>query len=347
MTVRTPVYLDHHATTPLDPRVLEAMMPILQEHFGNPSSASHAYGWAAARCVELAREQVAALIDCEPGEIVFTSGATESCNLALKGVAERFPEAGHIVSSVLEHDAVERPLADLERRGWRVTRVPCDPGGLVDPDTIAAALCDDTVLVSLIAAQNEIGTVQPWGRVAGLCRERGVLFHTDAAQAAGRIPLAFAADGIDLRSGTLNVAGIVGFGEACRLAGAEREVRAAHLGRLAAELYAAVAAGVAAVRLNGASRPRLPGSLNLSFPGVDASGLIRALPVLALSTGSACSSGRPGPSRALSALGLDARTAAGSLRIGLGKDTTRDEALFAAARIVEAVHRLREAAATP
>lgn len=382
MTVRTPVYLDHHATTPLDSRVLEAMMPVLRERFGNPASVSHAFGWTAAKLVEEARAHVAALLGCRPDEIVFTSGATESCNLALRGVADLYERPRHMVTSVLEHEAVDRPLADLERRGWRVTRVPCRADGIIDPVDIAAALCDDTVLVSLIAAQNEIGTIQSWGEVASSCSGRGVLFHTDAAQAVGRIPLDVTADGIDLlgfsahklygpkgvgalfvrrgrsgvrlvaqmtgggqerglRSGTLNVPGIVGMGEACRLALLEREERAEHLRRLAGELYAAIADGVPDVRLNGAAQPRLPGSLNLSFPGLEAAGLIRELSVLALSTGSACGSGRPGPSPALLALGLDEREAGAGLRIGLGKDTTDEEASFAAARIVAAVCKLR------
>jgi len=382
MSVRTPVYLDHHATTPLDPRVLEAMLPALREHFGNPSSASHAFGWAAAALVETARGHVADLLGCTPREVVFTGGATESCNLALKGVADLHSEPAHMVASVLEHEAVDRPLADLERRGWSVTRVPCGADGIIDSDDVIAALRRDTALVSLIAAQNEIGTLQPWAQVAAACRERGVLFHTDAAQAVGKTPLDVAADGVDLlgfsghkiygpkgvgalyvragrqavrlaaqitgggqerdlRSGTYNVPGIVGLGEACRLARVEGEERTARLRLLAAGFYAAVADKVEEVVLNGAARPRLPGSLNLRFPGVDAVGLIRKLPVLALSTGSACSSGRAGPSRALSALGLDAAAASSSLRIAFGKDTTDDEAAFAAERVVAAVLELR------
>jgi cysteine desulfurase len=200
-TVRTPVYLDHHATTPVDPRVLARLQDVLRHHFGNPASATHAYGWAAARLVAEAREHVAALIGATAREIIFTSGATESNNLALKGAATRYAERGrHLVSTNLEHEAVTAPLSQLAERGWQVTTVASGPDGCVDPEAVGAALTDWTVLVSVIAAQNEIGTLQPLRRIAALCKERGILFHTDAAQAAGKIVIDVQADGIDLLS---------------------------------------------------------------------------------------------------------------------------------------------------
>ncbi len=380
MTVRTPVYLDHHATTPVDPRVVDAMLPVLREHFGNPSSASHAHGWAAAALVDRAREHVAALVGCEAREIVFTSGATESIDLALRGtLAGREP--GHLVTTVLEHDAVREPMAALEAAGWEVARVRCGADGLTDPADVAAALRPDTVLVSMIAAHNEVGTVQPLAEVGTLCKERGVLFHTDAAQAVGRIPVDVGAAGVDLlglsahkfhgpkgvgalyvrsreprvrpeprllgggqegglRSGTLNVPGIVGLGEACRLAKLEGEERAERLRAMSGRFYATVADAVPAVRLIGAAKPRLPGSLCLAVPGVSAADLAAALPTLSFSTGSACGSGRPGPSPSLLAMGCDKATASSAVRIALGKDTTDDEAAYAASRLAEAFRNL-------
>jgi cysteine desulfurase len=380
--LRTPVYLDHHATTPVDPSVIEVMNRVLQDHFGNPGSA-HAFGWAAAALVDEARGHVAELLGCESREIVFTSGATESNNLALKGLAATRGRPGRIVTSNLEHDAVMRPAADLERQGWEIVEVACGRDGVLNPADLSAALTADTTLVSIVAAQNEIGTLQRWAEIGALCAECGVPFHTDAAQAVGRVPLNVAADHVDLlslsahkfygpkgigalyvragrrgvrlqglvtgggqekdlRSGTLNVPGIVGLGEACRLALARRDADAARLRELAAGLLGRIVADLPDVRLNGHARRRLPGSLNLTFTGVDAAGLLRELPALALSTGSACSAGDGKPSRVLRSLGLSAQEASASLRICLGRNNTAEEADFAAERIVAAVRKVRE-----
>ncbi|MBE0567018.1 MAG: cysteine desulfurase, partial [Krumholzibacteria bacterium] len=360
MTVRTPVYLDHHATTPPDPRVLAVLERVQREHWGNPASSGHAYGWAAARVVELAREQVAALLGAEPREIVFTSGATESDNLAILGAAEALaPRGRHLVTTNLEHDAVAGPVAALVRRGWEATVVAAGPDGLVRADDVAAALRDDTVLVSVIAAQNEIGTIQPLAGIGAACRARGVLLHTDAAQAVGRIPLDVRRLPVDLlscsahklygpkgvgalwlrrrepratvapllhgggqerglRPGTLPAPLIAGFGEACRIAAAELDQESARVGDLRDRLWRRLQDGLDGVRLNGAEQPRLPGNLNVSFAGVPAGSLAGALGVLAVSSGSACSSADGGPSRILRAIGVPEDLAGASLRLGLG-----------------------------
>lgn len=383
MTVRTPVYLDHHATTPPDPRVLAVLERVQREHWGNPASAGHAYGWAAAKVVEQAREQVAALLGAEPREIVFTSGATEADNLAILGAAEALaPRGRHLVTTNLEHDAVAGPVAALVRRGWEATVVAAGPDGLVRVEDVAAALRDDTVLVSVIAAQNEIGTIQPLAGIGAACRARGVLLHTDAAQAVGRIPLDVRRLPVDLlscsahklygpkgvgalwlrrrepratvapllhgggqerglRPGTLPAPLIAGFGEACRIAAAELDQESARVGDLRDRLWRRLQDGLDGVRLNGAEQPRLPGNLNVSFAGVPAGSLAGALGVLAVSSGSACSSADGGPSRILRAIGVPEDLAGASLRLGLGRGTTAAEVEFAAARIVAAVRELR------
>lgn len=379
--MRTPVDLDQHATTPLDPRVRDAMAAVLDGRHGNPAS-DHALGWSAAALLRRAREQVAALVNAEPHEVIFTSGATEACNLALKGVAELHPEPGHLLLSSLEHPAVLRPAEALAARGWRLELVPCGADGVVDPADVASRLRPDTALVGLIGAQNEVGTLQPWAEVAAVCRERGVPLHVDGAQAVGKVPLDFRADGIALlslsahkfhgpagagalvarrrdprvrpapqihgggqedgrRSGTPNLIGAVGLGEAARLAALEREAREARLRRLGADLYLRLSGAVPELRLNGCARRRLPGSLSLVFPGVAASELLRRTPTLALSTGSACSTGSRDVSRILTALGLSAEDAAATVRIGLGKDTTAEEIEHAAARLIAAYRELR------
>lgn len=380
--VKTPVYLDHHATTPLDPRVLEVLVTAQRDHFGNPGSVSHALGWAAAGLVEQARRQVAELIGATTGEIIFTGGATEADNLALFGVAEAYREQGrHLVISALEHPAVAGPAAELEVRGWQVSRVPGGPDGIVDPAAVAAACRPDTVLVSVMAAQNEIGTLQPVGDIARLCRERGILFHTDAAQAAGKVPLDVQADGIalltlsahklygpkgvgalyvrrrdprvtlrpqqfgggqerGLRPGTANAPGIAAFGEACRLARLEMVEEGRRLAGLRDRLWAALRREIPDVRLNGCPRRRLPGNLNVSFPGVAGARLPGRLTTLAVSSGAACGSGDEQPSAVLKGLGLDAALAAASLRLGLGRFTTEAEVDYAAGVIVLAVREL-------
>lgn len=383
MTVRTPVYLDHHATTPPDARVLAVLERVQREHWGNPASAGHAYGWAAARVVEQAREQVAALLGAEPREIVFTSGATEADNLAILGAAEALaPRGRHLVTTNLEHDAVAGPVAALVRRGWAATVVPAGPDGLVEAADVAAALRDDTVLVSVIAAQNEIGTVQPLAAIGEACRARGVLLHTDAAQAVGRIPLDVRTLPVDLlscsahklygpkgvgalwlrrrgpravvapqvfgggqerglRPGTLPAPLLAGFGEACRLAALEMDEEARRVGELRDRLWRLLREALDGVTLNGAASPRLPGNLNVSFAGVPPGSLAAALTVLAVSSGSACSSADGGPSRVLAAIGVPPDLAGASLRLGLGRGTTAQDVEFAADRIAAAVRRLR------
>jgi len=383
MPVRTPVYLDYQATTPLDPRVLARLETVQREQFGNPASSSHAFGWAAAKLVDQAREEVAALLGGSAREIVFTSGATESNNLALKGVAARYGAHGNqLITTNLEHEAVTAPLVQLATQGWRVTTVPAAGDGRVDPVDIAAAVTDETVLVSVIAAQNEIGTIQPVAEIGAVCKERGVLFHTDAAQAVGKIPVDVQADGVDLlslsshklygpkgvgalyvrrrdprvalepqitgggqerglRSGTLNVPGIVALGEACRLARVEMTREATRLTELRERLWHKLQAGLDGLFLNGSASLRLPGNLNVSFSGVMAHRLLSSLTVLAVSSSSACSSGSSEPSPILAALGVSDELARASLRIGLGRQSTADEVDFAADTIIAAVTRIR------
>lgn len=384
MAVRTPVYLDHHASTAPDPAVLEFMHRVARDHYGNPA-AGHAFGWAAARLVEEARARVAALVHAEPGEVVFTSGATEADNLALLGLAAACAAPGHIVASPLEHAAVDGPLARLESLGWRVTRVPVGPAGIVSPAAVEAALGADTRLVCCIAAQNEIGTLQPVSELGRLCRERGVLLFCDGAQAAGRVPVDFTGDGLallslsahklhgpkgvgalcvrrrsprvalaplalgggqerGLRPGTPDVAGIAGFGEACRLAGERLEADGVRLRRLADRFLGRLLGALDGVTLNGDPDRRLPGSLNLSFAGVPAGKLVTALPQLALSTGSACASAGGVASTVLQAIGVEPALASASLRLCFGRGNTEDEADFAADTIAAAVTRLRAGA---
>jgi cysteine desulfurase len=379
----TPVYLDYQATTPTDPRVVEAMLPWFTQKFGNPHSSSHAFGREAADAVEKAREQVAALIGAEAREIVFTSGATESNNLAIKGAA-RFQRGRkhHVVTLATEHKCVIESCRQLEREGFRVTFLPVRPDGLLDMGALADAIEEKTLLVSVLAAHNEIGVLQPLAEIGALCRERGVLFHTDAAQAAGKIPLDVEALRIDLlsisahklygpkgigalyvrrrprarlealidgggqergfRSGTLPTPLCVGFGEACAIAAAEMAEESARLSRLRGRFLDLLRERVRDVRLNGAAEPRLPGNLNLAFPGVDAEKLLQACPAVALSTGSACTSAAVEPSYVLRALGMDDARARASVRIAFGRFTTEAEVEFAADALAAAVGALRD-----
>jgi cysteine desulfurase len=379
------VYLDYQATTPLDPRVLQAMLPFFRERFGNPHSKSHAYGQDAEAAVEDARERIARLIGGEAREIVFTSGATESNNLAIKGVAGFRPgpadQRRRVVTCMTEHKCVLESCRAIEADGFRVTRLPVQPSGLVDLDQLAAAIDDDTLLVSIMAVNNEIGVIQPLAAIGRLCRARGALFHTDAAQAAGKIPLDVETMQIDLmslsahkvygpkgvgalyvrrrprvrlapllsgggqerglRAGTLPAPLCIGFGEACRIAALEMAAEADRLAGLAGRLMQGLAAGLAGIYVNGDRDCRIPGNLNVAFDGVDGERLMAALPDIALSTGSACTSAAVEPSYVLRALGLDAARAASSLRIGLGRFTTAPEVDHAARRLVDAVNRIR------
>ena len=378
-----PIYLDHHATTPVDPRVLEAMLPFLREEFGNAASRSHAYGWRAEAALEMAREDVAsALGAADPREIVFTSGATESDNLALLGAA-RARRRGHVVISALEHPAVRDPVAALEREGFRVTVVPVGEEGVVAPDDVAAALEADTVLVSVMWANNEIGTVQPVAEIAARCRERGVPFHTDAAQAVGRLAVDVRAAGVDLlslsghklygpkgigalyvrrgrprvriepivhggghehglRSGTVPVFLAVGLARALALAEDDRDVEVRRVAGLRDRLLRGLREGLDGVRVNGSLEARLPGNLHVSIDGVPADALLARTPELAFSTGSACSSARPEPSRVLAALGLPEERIREGFRLGLGRGTGADEVDRAVSVLVEAARALRE-----
>ena len=402
---RLPIYLDNQSTTPLDPRVLEAMLPYFTEHFGNPHSESHVYGKNAAAAIEAARAELARLIGADPREIVFTSGATEANNLALKGAAHfarAHPPAGangakgprdHIVTFVTEHKCVLESAAALAREGFAVTYLPVEPSGLVSLDRLAAALTDRTLLVSVMAAHNEIGVIQPLAEIGALCRARGILFHTDAAQAVGKIALNVEAMHIDLmsisghkfygpkgigalyirrrprvrllplidgggqergmRSGTLPTPLCVGLGRAASLAAAEMGEEAARLRGLRDRLQANLMRRVGGLQINGDPDHRLPGNLNLSFPGLSAPDLIEACPSIAMSTGSACTSATIEPSYVLRALGLSENLANASIRLGLGRFTTAADvdfavdALAAAATRLRADRRMTEGAATP
>ena len=378
--MRPLIYLDHHATTPVDPRVLEAMLPYFGPRFGNAASRSHRFGWEAEKAVEQARRRIAGLAGAAAREIVFTSGATESVNLALKGAMEASRERGnHLVTVATEHRAVLDTVRRLERSGCQVTVLACRTDGLVDLDSLEKAIRPETVLVSVMQANNEIGVIQPAGAIGELCWRHGVLFHCDAAQAFGKIPVNVVEDKIDLlslsahklygpkgigalfvrrsvavtpqmdggghesglRSGTLNVPAIVGFGEACALAAAEMEAEASRVGQLRDRLLAHLTAGLDGVRVNGSVEHRLTGNLNLSFSGVDAEALLMSLPEIALSTGSACSSASVEPSHVLRALGLSDAQARSSVRFGLGRFNTKEEVDYASSRIIQAVAKLR------
>lgn len=378
------VYLDNHATTPVDPRVLEAMLPYFGPKFGNAASKGHRFGWEAEKAVELARRRIADLAGATPREIVFTSGATESNNLAIKGAMEAGRQKGaHVVTMSTEHKAVLDPVRYLERQGCQATILPPQPDGLVDLDALRRALRPDTVLVSILYANNEVGTIQPVAEIGALCRERGVLFHCDAAQAFGKIAVNVEHDSIDLmslsahklygpkgvgalyvrkrnprasvaaqmhggghegglRSGTLNVPAIVGFGEACRWCACEMEEEAARTGALRDRLLARLRSALEGVELNGGREHRLPGNLNVSFAGADAESLLVALPDVALSTGSACTSATAEPSHVLQALGLSRERARSSVRFGVGRFNTEEEIDYAAGKVVEAIHTIRK-----
>jgi cysteine desulfurase len=384
MTPR-PVYLDFHATTPVDPRVLEAMLPYFTEHFGNPASRQHAYGWDAQKAVEAARAQVAALIGASAQEIVFTSGATESNNLAIKGSAHGLRDRGdHIVTVLTEHKSVLDSCKRLEREGCRVTRLGVDSQGFIDLDELRAAITDRTVLISVMAANNEIGVLQPLAAIGAIAQQQGILFHSDAAQAAGKIPLNVSELGVDLlsltghkcygpkgagalyvrrrkpkvplscqidggghenglRSGTLNVPGIVGLGRAAEIC---REIMPAERTRLAGlrdRLLAGLQQEVAGVRLNGpASDRRLPHNLHVSFDDVEGEALVMALGDVAVSTGSACSSGSQSPSHVLQAIGATGDRAGASIRFGLGRTTTDADIDFAIERVAAVVRSLQK-----
>jgi len=378
------IYLDHHATTPLDPRVLDAMMPYLTGKFGNAASRNHQFGWEAEQAVEESRKQISRLIGAAPQEIIFTGGATESNNLAIKGVVEACAGKGdHVVTCAIEHKAVLDVCRGLERRGTRITRLPVGRDGLVDPAAVEAAIGERTVLVSIMYANNEVGTLQPVNEIGRICRERGVAFHSDAAQAVGKVPVNVDAGSIGLlsisahkmygpkgagalyvrrrdprvqltaqmdggghergmRSGTLNVPGIVGLGEACAICAREMDEEGARLRQLRDRLRARLEAELEEVFINGSMRHRLPHSLNMTFAGVEAESLMMGMPGLAVSSGSACTSAVMEPSFVLKAMGLADDAAHSSIRFGLGRFNTEEEVDCAAASVIQAVHKLRE-----
>ena len=382
-----PLYLDYHATTPVDPRVLADMLPFFTERFGNPHSRQHAWGWEARDAVEKARAQVAALINASPAEIVFTSGATESNNLALKGTLDPLRRRGnHVITVATEHKSVLDVCRQFESQGCRVTVLGVDAGGLVDVDALAAAMTPGTILVSVMAANNEIGTLQPVAAIGALARERGALLHTDAAQGAGKVPIDVRAMNIDLlsltahkfygpkgcgalfvrkmkprlaltplvggggqeggtRSGTLNVPGIVGLGRAAEICRLEMAEESARLAGLRDRLLDGLRSRIGDVRVNGTIVRRLPHNLHVSFPGVEGEALLMALGDLAVSTGSACSSGSQAPSHVLEAIGATSPDAGASIRFGLGRTTSPSDIEFAIDRVATVVTALRRSPA--
>jgi cysteine desulfurase len=377
------IYMDNNATTRVDPRVVEAMLPFFTEQYGNAASRHHAFGRRAAEAVETARAQVASIIGADPREIIFTSGATEGDNLAIKGMASMHRQRGtHIVTAVTEHHAVLDPCRRLEREGFRVSYLNVDRDGLVDPAQFEAALSEQTILVSIMAANNEIGTLQPLARIGSICKERGIFFHSDAVQAAGKVPIDVERMGIDLlsltahkiygpkgigalyvrsrsprvrpeplfdgggherglRSGTLPVPGIVGFGVACELCRSELATEAQRLTRLRERLREGITSQLEEVRLNGHGALRLPGNLNLSFAHVEGEALMVGMKDVAVSSGSACTSANPEPSYVLKALGLSDDEARASIRFGLGRFNTEEEVDFVIGEVVRVVRHLR------
>jgi cysteine desulfurase len=382
-SVTLPIYLDNHATTPVDPRVLDAMLPYLTGKFGNAASHSHQFGWDASSAVEEARRQIARLIGASPAEIVFTSGATESDNLAIKGAVEAKADRGraaHIITVTSEHKAVLDTCKHLQKLGCSVTYLPTGSDGRIDLDQLRDAYTPATVLVSVMAANNETGVLQPMEEIGKLCRERGVPFHSDAVQALGKVPLDVNHMNLDLasltahknygpkgcgalyvrtgvrlaamvdggghehgmRSGTLNVPGIVGFGKACEISLAEMPEESCRIAGLRNRLRDRLLAELSDVLINGSMEHRLPGNLNMSFCGVEGETLMTALKDIAVSGGSACHSDKVEPSHVLKALGLCDDDASSAIRFGLGRFNTDAEIDYVAGRVVEAVKSLRE-----
>jgi cysteine desulfurase len=379
-----PIYFDNHATTQLDPRVLQSMLPYFTEHFGNAASRNHAYGWEAEEAVEKSRRQIASLIGANAKEIVFTSGATESNNLAIKGVAEMYAEKGnHIITAATEHKAVLDTCKHLEKKGCRVTYLPVMGDGRIDLEMLQSAITDKTILISIMYANNEIGVVQPIAEIGRIAKERGVLFHTDAVQAVGKIPVNVIADNVDLmsitahkmygpkgvgalyvrrksprvqltaqmdggghergmRSGTLNVPGIVGLGEACAIAQAEMPEESQRLRAMRDRLRAKFESALDEVFINGSMEHRLPHNLNMSFAYVEGESLLMGIDDIAVSSGSACTSATLEPSYVLKALGLGDDMAHTSIRFGLGRFNTDAEIDYVADKLISVVQKLRE-----
>jgi cysteine desulfurase len=383
MTIKLPIYMDYHATTPVDERVLDAMLPYFRENFGNAASRSHAFGWSAEEAVEKGREEVAKLIGAVGKEIVWTSGATESDNLAIKGVAEFYKDRGsHIVTAVTEHKAVLDTCKRLEKQGYVVTYLPVDSDGRVNPQAVADALTDKTILVSIMLANNEIGTVNPVDEIGALVKARGAFFHIDAVQGVGKIPFVVGSSRADLvslsahkmygpkgigalyvrrkprvritpiidggghergmRSGTLNVPGIVGFAKAAELCRLEMAEESSRVLALRERLRKGIEARVTNTVVNGSLEHRLPGNLNISFAFVEGEAMMMALKDVAVSSGSACTSASLEPSYVLRALGVAEEMAHTSIRFGLGRFTTEAEVDYVIDLVADKVKRLRE-----
>jgi cysteine desulfurase len=379
-----PVYLDHNATTPCDPLVVEAMLPYFSQRFGNAASRSHSFGWEASEAVDLAREQVASLVGAEPNEIVFTSGATESVNLALKGMMEAYASKGnHIITSKIEHKAVLDSCKHLEKMGADITYLPVNAAGIIDLAQLEASIKKETILIALMYANNEIGTIMPVKEISAIARKHSVIFFTDAAQAAGKIPVDVNEEGIDLmaftshklygpkgvgalyvrrrdprvkliaqldggghekgmRSGTLNVPGIVGFGKAAEIAKKQLETDAARIGVLRDKLEQEILK-MEHTSINGSGSKRLPHVSNISFKFIEGDNLLTELNrFVAVSSGSACTSASLEPSYVLKALGLDDDLAYGSIRFSLGRSTTEAEIDLVIEKVVKTVQKLRE-----
>jgi cysteine desulfurase len=382
--MKTPIYLDNHATTQMDPRVLDAMLPYFTQYFGNAASRNHEFGWVAEQAVDKARKQIADLIGASAREIIFTSGATESDNLAIKGVAEMYAEKGnHIITAATEHKAVLDTCKKLEKNGYRVTYLPVKGDGLIDLDMLRESITDKTILVTIMYANNEIGVIQPVAEIGKICREKGVLFHTDGVQAIGKVPVDVNKDNVDLmsitahklygpkgvgalyvrrkaprvqltaqmdggghergmRSGTLNVPGIVGLGEACAICQREMPEETKRLRYLRDKLRSKLEAGLDEIYLNGSWEHRLPHSLNLSFAYVEGESLLMGINDVAVSSGSACTSATLEPSYVLKALGLGDDIAHSSIRFGIGRFNTEEEIDYVADKLIDVVRKLRE-----
>jgi len=383
MTLKLPIYMDNHATTPVDPRVLDTMLPYFTTEFGNAASRNHVFGWNAEKAVDQARDQVAALIGATGKEIVWTSGATESDNLAIRGVAEFYKDKGnHIITTQTEHKAVLDTCKFLEKQGFKVTYLPVKPDGLVDLDGLREAMTDKTILVTIMLANNEIGVVQPVAEIGAIVKQKGAIFHTDAVQGAGKIPFDVNACRVDLasisahkmygpkgvgalyvrrkprvrlaplilggghergmRSGTLPVPLIVGFGRAAEIARQEMPEESKRLLALRERLRRQIQDAISETYVNGSLEHRLPGNLNISFAYVEGEAMMMALKEVAVSSGSACTSGSLEPSYVLRALGIGEELAHTSIRFGLGRFNTEEEVDYVARLVIDKVNKLRE-----
>lgn len=381
--VHVPIYMDNHATTRVDPGVLDVMLPFFTEKYGNAASVTHCFGWEAGEAVEAAREQVAASLETDARSLIFTSGASEANNLAIKGVMQAAGKEGHLIVNAAEHKSVLASAKKLSRSGYEVTILPVDQYGMVDPRQVADAIQKNTILVSVMAANNEVGTLNPISEISRLCRERGVLFHTDAAQYVGKLPLDLGNLPVDLlsftghkmygpkgvgalfvrqdgpririeplfdgggherhlRSGTLPVPLIVGFGRACALAGEKLEEESARLLQLRERLWRGLQEQIVGIHLNGHPQHRLPGNLNVSFENVDGEALMTGIKDVAVSSGSACTSADPQPSHVLRAMGVSDALTRSSLRFGLGRFNTEAEVDFTIDTITTAITALQK-----